>query len=254
MVKTIKMAFISSVQSLWPVPPSTGQSQSKIHIMTETCYIWATSWENLFMPYANNKGADQPAQSLSVVRCLDSIIPLVSIRNFKPLSSFCDCPDRFESTLVANPEDRFSHDAAHLSAINAANLTVQHSSFINEPPSLIRAFTVRMKKAWVLSYPMSAQRRLWSDWASAQSDQSLRWVHTHFVGFVMSQLNYFFWQTGLGKKCYPRPNWSSLIRVYTVCHSVCIFWTHYSMEEPHCSYVMIITAIFPVSEYLEILR
>ena len=28
------------------------------------------------------------------------------------------------------------------------------------PPSLIRAFAVRMKKAWVLSYPMSAQRRL----------------------------------------------------------------------------------------------
>ena len=25
--------------------------------------IWATSWENLFMPNTNNKGADQPAQS-----------------------------------------------------------------------------------------------------------------------------------------------------------------------------------------------
>ena len=24
--------------------------------------IWATSWENLFMPYANNKGADQTVQ------------------------------------------------------------------------------------------------------------------------------------------------------------------------------------------------
>ena len=23
--------------------------------------MWATSWENLFMPYANNKGADPPA-------------------------------------------------------------------------------------------------------------------------------------------------------------------------------------------------
>ena len=23
-------------------------------------YNWATSWENLFLPYANNKGADQP--------------------------------------------------------------------------------------------------------------------------------------------------------------------------------------------------
>ena len=42
--------------------------------------IRVTSWENLFLPYANNKGADQPAQiSAFVVRCLDSIIPLVSI-------------------------------------------------------------------------------------------------------------------------------------------------------------------------------
>ena len=27
---------------------------------------WASSWENLFMPYANNKGADQPAHSHSL--------------------------------------------------------------------------------------------------------------------------------------------------------------------------------------------
>ena len=42
-----------------------------------------------------------------------------------------------------------------------------------------------MKKAWVLSYPLSAQRRLWLDWADAQTDLSLRWAHSHFVGFVM---------------------------------------------------------------------
>ena len=52
----------------------------------------------------------------------------------------------------------------------------------------LRVFAVRMKKAWVLSYPLSAQRRLWSDWADAQADLSLRWAHTHFVGFVMSRL------------------------------------------------------------------
>ena len=45
---------------------------------------WATSWKNLFMPYVNNKGADQPANPRSlisafIVRCLDSIIYLVSI-------------------------------------------------------------------------------------------------------------------------------------------------------------------------------
>ena len=48
------------------------------------------------------------------------------------------------------------------------------------PASLIRVFAVRMKKAWVLSYPLSAQRRFWSDWAS---DQSLRWAHMPFCWF-----------------------------------------------------------------------
>ena len=32
------------------------------------------------------------------------------IQNFKTLPSFCGCTGRFESTLVANPEDRFSRD------------------------------------------------------------------------------------------------------------------------------------------------
>ena len=53
------------------------------------------------------------------------------------------------------------------------------------PPSLIRVFAVRMRKAWVFSYPLSAQRRLWSD---AQADLSLRWAHSHSVGFVMRRL------------------------------------------------------------------
>ena len=51
------------------------------------------------------------------------------------------------------------------------------------PPSLIRVFTVRMKKAWVLSYLLSTQRRLWSDWADAQADLSLCWVHLSFWWF-----------------------------------------------------------------------
>ena len=61
------------------------------------------------------------------------------------------------------------------------------------PPSLIRVFAVRMKKTWVFSYPFSAQRRLWSDWADLIC---LRWAHTCFVGFVMSWLKWF------GYPCY----------------------------------------------------
>ena len=39
--------------------------------------------------------------------------------------------------------------------------------------------------------------------------------------------------------------------VYTVCHSVCIVCTHYSM---HIVQILVITTIFWVSEYLENLR
>ena len=52
----------------------------------------------------------------------------------------------------------------------------------------IRVFAVRVKKAGVHSYPLSAQRRLLSGLADAQADLSLRWVHSHFVDFVMRRL------------------------------------------------------------------
>ena len=46
--------------------------------------------KNLFMPYANNKDADQPAHPRSLisafaVRCLDSIIPVVYISEIASL-------------------------------------------------------------------------------------------------------------------------------------------------------------------------
>ena len=56
------------------------------------------------------------------------------------------------------------------------------------------------------------------DWADAQADLSLRWAHTHFVGFVMSRLNYFHAQEkaqlNLVQSKYTRPD-SSVGRVST---------------------------------------
>ena len=51
-----------------------------------------------------------------------------------------------------------------------------------------------MKKAWVLSYPLIAQRRLWSDWADAQADRSLRWAHRYFFLLVLSWGGSYFSQ------------------------------------------------------------
>ena len=70
------------------------------------------------------------------------------------------------------------------------------------PPSPFRVFAVHMKKPWALSYPVSAQRRLWSDYPGAKADLSLHWAHTHFVGFVMSQL-----------KCYARFSKSCFVKM-----------------------------------------
>ena len=66
----------------------------------------------------------------------------------------------------------------------------------------------------------------------------------------------FLGQTGLAKQCRRRSEYSlrsGLIRVYTVCHSVCIFCTHYSIVNLCCFHFRIITAVFRVS-YLFIFR
>ena len=59
-------------------------------MLSRLLLISATSWENLFLPYANNKGADQPAHPRSlistfVIRYLGSIIPLGSTSKISSL-------------------------------------------------------------------------------------------------------------------------------------------------------------------------
>ena len=83
---------------------------------------WATSWENLFLPYANS------LISVFVIRCLDDDASSFYIRNFKPLASFDGCADRFQSTLVANPEDRFSRDVAQIMILIIRIVSLSHSS------------------------------------------------------------------------------------------------------------------------------
>ena len=44
----------------------------KFSIFVRCCFIkiWTTPWENLFMPYANNKGTDQPGHPRSLISTL----------------------------------------------------------------------------------------------------------------------------------------------------------------------------------------
>ena len=66
------------------------------------------------------------------------------------------------------------------------------------PPSLIRVFTVHMTTLWVLSYPLSAQRRLPSGWVDSQAELSFSWAHMPFCWFchetadLTGNINIFF--------------------------------------------------------------
>ena len=53
------------------------------------------------------------------------------------------------------------------------------------PPSLIRVFAVPKKKAYL---PTESTAKTLISLGDAKADLSLRWGHSHFVGFVMRRL------------------------------------------------------------------
>ena len=69
------------------------------------------------MSHANNKGADQPHSLISafVVRCLDSVMSLVSVTKISSLMLASVAEQASLSlTWSETPEDTFSHNEAHM--------------------------------------------------------------------------------------------------------------------------------------------
>ena len=126
------------------------------------------------------------------------------IQNFKTLASFCSWAGRFESCLIANLEDRFSRDVAHiihvLCKINLAN---------KPPHDKTNKMTVRPAKTQISRgiRPLWSESSLCAQWVakdpsflhadSEDSDQTgqmprlLRLAHSHVVGFVMMRFKCF---------------------------------------------------------------
>ena len=72
------------------------------------------------------------------------------------------------------------------------------------------------------------------DWKTTNPDQP----HKKYTVKILS------FQTDMPGQTVQTQIRSSLIRVYTVCHSVCIICTHYSMVEPHSSNIRVTTTNF----------
>ena len=97
---------------------------------------------------------------------------------YKP-SSLCHlfCPRYILWVFLSRIEPQ--HDKTNKMTCAPSEVSDQ----LGHPPSLIRVFAVRMRKYWVLSYPLSTLWRVWSDWVDAQADLSLWWAQRSFWWF-----------------------------------------------------------------------
>ena len=98
-----------------------------------SCATWTKVFMRKPMPYANNKGADQPAHPRSLInafvaRCLDSIIPLVSISEILSLHLVSVTAQIDFSLPWSQTPDRFSRDEARI--INMLHLEVFNAHFM----------------------------------------------------------------------------------------------------------------------------
>ena len=114
-------------------------NENSFHSHSNTCTYEPGHEKTCLMSYANNKGADQPALSRSlistfVVRCLDSVMSLVPVTK---ISSLMLASVAVQSSLTwsETPEDTFSHDEAHIFTVS--DLLVQSS---NRSPRMMSNF------------------------------------------------------------------------------------------------------------------
>ena len=217
------MSYHEDLKFLGKNTQASSQEQSDHGICT-VCHSLCLFWTNYcmfklshvmrkpVMPYANNRGTDQPAHvrsliSAFVVRCLDSIIPLVSISEIPSLCLASVAGQPFWVYPGRKPRRQVCSSRGSIGFVRIRGL-LQHFSV--------------SKFLGILQYcndPKFSDRQVWTN--SADPDQTA-----------------------------PR---SSLIRVYTACQSVCIFWTH-SVVKWYYSNFGIITAFFLMSEFFGFLR
>ena len=117
-------------------------------------------------------------ETLIRLGCAGWSAPLLFAYGIKQVFSWCGSSNSTTCTC-----EQSSLEPAHDKTNKMACAPSEDSDQPRHAPSLIGVFAVHLKKAWVLSYPLSAKRRCWSDWADAQADLSLRWAHSHFVSF-----------------------------------------------------------------------
>ena len=87
--------------------------------------------------------------------------------------------DYSPTTTLSEEKDKLVSEKVHQLELHLSHLMTKSIKWHVHPAKTQISLGRCMKKTWVYSYPLSAQRRLWSDWADAQADPSLCWLHCH---------------------------------------------------------------------------
>ena len=116
------------------------------------------------------------------------IVSFFCLPQQKKCLNHCYLPFDGRFTPIKHPNEP-RHDKTNKMSVRPAKTQIN----LDIRPVWSESSLSAWRKAWVLSYALSAKRRLWSGWADAQADLSLHWAHSHFVGFVMSRLKCDTW-------------------------------------------------------------
>ena len=155
-------------------------------------YFWKMSQCNTTFDLKRNLGHSDlylmVQWFLSFIFCSEKHLSFIDKARFRRATLSCDSSYIITSLSSFEPIENGVFNIDSSSIISLWTICSLYSQpFINEPPNdkTNKTACAPAKTKISLTYPLSAQRRLWSD---AQADLSLRWAHSHFVGFIMRRL------------------------------------------------------------------
>ena len=178
--------------------------------MFRDVHIRAASWQNQQNDCAPSEDSDQPGHPVTLTFPCDLNYSVTRSIGHLHMTAMYNIPIRFSYYLS------LYKTATCLTQTTASIFTpkILLNSQRNEPPHdktnkmsvrpaktqislgirpVWSVMAVHMKKAWVLSYPLSTQWRLWSDWADAQADLSLCWAYIHSFCWFCHVAAQMFW-------------------------------------------------------------
>ena len=127
---------------------------------------------------------------------IPSQFDIVSMAKRFHIGFYAKCKNVMKCICAAYADSRKKHfEPPHYKPNKMTFVPSEDSDQSGHPPSLIIVFDVRSVGSLGPNFASGGQRWLWSDWADAQADLSLRWAHKSFCWFCQAVAQFSYWTT-----------------------------------------------------------